>query len=398
MGGSASNTYVAAMKAGTTTTIRIALAAVAFAGSCWLASGRAEAGTCGTFTADDGDNIILVGQAVDPNAPPITGDLRRVGICWRDRDGVWQWDEVPTCKDTTRASDRLKIIAGAGDDIVMPVVREDRNLDFVCPVYPAQVLWPYHVYPGDIDPDGPDCRSEFGCSDLFDFGMDIEGGHGEDQLYGSPNDDRIRAAGTWRYCSPWFGCFTLDYDDDYGDALCGLNGRDLLYGDRNRSDTFAEVECLDGGHGYGSDVCDGRDEQWDISPTGTCETRRGVFEEPESYDSWGPEICCWESGRDGCAPPFDDTVEQCVCDADASCCSSEWDASCVAAVESLGCGSCEPGRRTVSSGCWETCQYRIPDYRTSASYIVPPLYPTLREAWGPDFKDDLFMPQIRSGR
>lgn len=48
--------------------------------------------------------------------------------------------------------------------------------------------------------------------------------------------------------------------------------------------------------------------------------------------------CCDENpGGLGC---LDTAVEACVCAADAYCCSDEWDATCAAEVESLGCGSC----------------------------------------------------------
>ncbi|MFM7052712.1 MAG: hypothetical protein ACKOYN_11380, partial [Planctomycetota bacterium] len=54
----------------------------------------------------------------------------------------------------------------------------------------------------------------------------------------------------------------------------------------------------------------------------------------------GSSHSCCEAGSAGCA---DSAVSACVCAADPYCCSTEWDAQCVAEVESLGCGSCGGG-------------------------------------------------------
>ncbi len=48
--------------------------------------------------------------------------------------------------------------------------------------------------------------------------------------------------------------------------------------------------------------------------------------------------CCDTHGP-GCS---DYNIETCVCDVIPSCCTVEWDASCVAAVDAMGCGACEP--------------------------------------------------------
>ena len=49
---------------------------------------------------------------------------------------------------------------------------------------------------------------------------------------------------------------------------------------------------------------------------------------------------CCETGAAGCD---DATVEACVCAQDSFCCSTEWDAQCVAEVDSFGCGDCGGG-------------------------------------------------------
>jgi hypothetical protein len=55
--------------------------------------------------------------------------------------------------------------------------------------------------------------------------------------------------------------------------------------------------------------------------------------------SGGGHACC-EAGTAGCS---DSAIASCVCAVDPFCCSTMWDAQCVAEVESLGCGSCTGG-------------------------------------------------------
>jgi hypothetical protein len=50
--------------------------------------------------------------------------------------------------------------------------------------------------------------------------------------------------------------------------------------------------------------------------------------------------CCQAHGMPGCV---DAAVETCVCAQDASCCQAGWDATCVQAVDALGCGTCGGG-------------------------------------------------------
>ncbi len=53
-----------------------------------------------------------------------------------------------------------------------------------------------------------------------------------------------------------------------------------------------------------------------------------------------PDHGCCEIGGPGCDDPV---VEACVCAQDAYCCEIEWDAQCVAEVDSFGCGTCGGG-------------------------------------------------------
>ncbi len=54
-------------------------------------------------------------------------------------------------------------------------------------------------------------------------------------------------------------------------------------------------------------------------------------------DDGGGGACCVASVSPGCS---DATVESCVCAADAYCCATAWDSSCVNRVTSGGCGTC----------------------------------------------------------
>jgi hypothetical protein len=49
--------------------------------------------------------------------------------------------------------------------------------------------------------------------------------------------------------------------------------------------------------------------------------------------------CCIAHSGPGCSDP---ATESCVCAVDASCCTLEWDATCVSQVDGAGCGSCGP--------------------------------------------------------
>jgi hypothetical protein len=53
-----------------------------------------------------------------------------------------------------------------------------------------------------------------------------------------------------------------------------------------------------------------------------------------------PNDCCSVANTPGCFNPF---VTSCVCAKDSFCCNTAWDGWCVEEVETLGCGTCDPG-------------------------------------------------------
>lgn len=68
-----------------------------------------------------------------------------------------------------------------------------------------------------------------------------------------------------------------------------------------------------------------------------------------------PESCCDETDAPGCDVP---AIETCVCEFDPVCCEESWDAQCVADVFLFGCGIC-PGANSCcvadgAPGCVET--------------------------------------------
>lgn len=58
-------------------------------------------------------------------------------------------------------------------------------------------------------------------------------------------------------------------------------------------------------------------------------------------DDGGGGGCCVAHESPGCDAGF---IEACVCGEIPRCCGEEWSSECAAAVESLGCGSCDPGQ------------------------------------------------------
>jgi hypothetical protein len=290
----------------------------------WAASAAAE---CGTFEADDGENIIVWGIASRAEGTssicqfpwPIHLD-RRIGVCWRDAEGVWRAEEFPDCdKHTTQP---LRILAKGGDDVVMPVTHEFLNHEFRCPAGSGQMLLePFHETPGVQYRSG--CRDAHGCApDGLDFGVEIHGGPGADVLYGSPEGDRLFSGNTASpdcyqsrsaagcgdpavqacvcaaddYCcrERWDALCVREVDtlgcsaDGARDTLCGMNGDDRLYGD---GVTSAGRTCLDGGSGYSaanSDSCQAADGRYDQTPLDSCE--RTDATEVHKYRI---NYCCW---------------------------------------------------------------------------------------------------------
>lgn len=85
--------------------------------------------------------------------------------------------------------------------------------------------------------------------------------------------------------------------------------------------------CVDAIATYGCGVCP-------PEPMTTSDTGTTGGEPPDNLEG-----CCIEHASTGCEYAG---VAECVCDGEPQCCSSGWDASCVAAVGALGCGVCPP--------------------------------------------------------
>lgn len=67
-----------------------------------------------------------------------------------------------------------------------------------------------------------------------------------------------------------------------------------------------------------------------------------------STSSGGPAgDCCTASPSTGCGDP---AIEECVCQQDDSCCTTEWNEQCVEQVDELGCGFCGGSAASGGSG------------------------------------------------
>lgn len=76
------------------------------------------------------------------------------------------------------------------------------------------------------------------------------------------------------------------------------------------------------------------DTEWDATCVGRVGSDLcGPACDPDDGD--GP--CCMANGTPGCEI---NSVESCVCVVDAFCCDTEWDAMCVTAIDTSGCGTC----------------------------------------------------------
>jgi hypothetical protein len=79
-----------------------------------------------------------------------------------------------------------------------------------------------------------------------------------------------------------------------------------------------------------------------ISLTGTGETDSTAGPIP------GEGPCCLGRQEAGCSD--DPTIAACVCAVDRYCCENVWDAVCGEKVAALGCGVCDPGSTTSTTG------------------------------------------------
>lgn len=173
--------------------------------------------------------------------------------------------------------------------------------------------------------------------------------------------------------------------------LCSYGGVDRLWSDE--TDEIKTAACFDGGLGPDADVdaCHGRNGNQDRVNQGTCTE---TFDGSSHADRWEGDIhveaCCRTHSDAGCAPHWNDAVEQCVCERDDYCCSVAWDSLCVNEVESFGCGSCSSDLEY--NGCYDVCQYEVDDIRTDDRWVIPPLFRIMEDAEGPDWWDRFARP------
>ena len=184
---------------------------------------------CGAFIADEGDNIIFYGVMAQPyavtstcvgTAPQLVLGNQQAAVCWRDKDGIWRYEDVLGCNSATPPSEGMLILGAGGDDIVMPVVHYRENEEFVCPVPGtsgslhwsgttppsfAMLEW-YDRYALDA-PRGGGCVHPDGCESVMDFPVSIHGGLGEDELHGAPTDDQVISSDIFGdpWCTPHGG-------------------------------------------------------------------------------------------------------------------------------------------------------------------------------------------------
>lgn len=188
----------------------------------------AHAATCATFTADSGDNVIILGETTSYfwYAGKYwfygTGDL---AVCWKTTHGVYTYTSYSSCDSNTSASDSVYVKALAGDDVVVPNV-EGHNCE-------GSAISTY------VNPFN---------EAIFDFGLDTEMGTGADTAYGTGNDD-VLYSNEYGTIVP-YNYLPADADED---ILCGYDGDDSLYGDHDDTETYEEI--LHGGDG--TDYCNG---------------------------------------------------------------------------------------------------------------------------------------------
>jgi len=179
------------------------------------ASAETAAAYCDSFTADAGANDIVVGELYNYLPPPIDGYVATgdAVICWENSSGAVRTEYI-SCDDSTSgsSSDRLYIDAAAGDDRVAVWTGGLRECNLIDP--------PYSVVFGPFD---------------FDFGLRVDLGDGDDEFYGSDNNDFVYS----NYSS-------TAADGDF-DIMCGFDGADFLLGDT--SDSASDREWMIGGNG-----------------------------------------------------------------------------------------------------------------------------------------------------
>ncbi len=142
----------------------------------------------------------------------------------------------------------------------------------------------------------------------------------------------------WQGTDPTPTLSNLDFDVDWPVTSYLVKGV-KVYTDTNS--VLSRLEYIDAIelHGLVGSDCNGNGtDDWcefgltDCNANGT----------PDGCDVLTPvHNCCDANHGPGCSDP---DIEACICsDIDPQCCSADWDDSCVQAVKSFGCGSCEIG-------------------------------------------------------
>jgi len=186
----------------------------------------ARAGTCGTFSADSGDNTIILGEKTSYfyyQGQIYYYGLGELAICWLDTNELHQQSFFPNCDTGTPSSDHIYVSALGGADVVWP-----NTEGHICKVgYPSSYMLAFD-------------------EDVFDFYLQADMGTGSDKAYGTEHGDVL--------LSNKYGTFgNLLPADSAVDDLCGYGGNDTLYGDHDDTDTYEET--LHGGDG--TDTCNG---------------------------------------------------------------------------------------------------------------------------------------------
>ncbi len=207
-------------------------------------SATAHASTCATFTADSGDNVIILGETTSYFWYDGkywfygTGDL---AVCWKNTYGVYTYTSYSSCDQNTSANDTVYVKALAGDDVVVPNV-EGHNCE-------GSAISTY------VNPFN---------EAIFDFGLSADMGTGADTAYGTDNDDDLYSNKPGTIIP--YNYLPRDYAEDF---LCGYDGDDSLYGDHDDTNTYEEI--LHGGNG--TDYCNGgQDGSWFDWAHTTCNT------------------------------------------------------------------------------------------------------------------------------
>lgn len=227
---------------------KLPLVLTATAVSLWFCS-HASAQECGTYHGTSGNDIILIGEAVD-TLLGFTYRTGRVAVC-RKTGSSFVYTEIPTCDDTTQWD--LLVLPQQGNDVIAPVVSNIR----------CGSAGPHVVTFSEL---------------VFGFGFTVVGdgsGTGGDTIYGTQNDDYLMSL----HGNP-------GASDNAGDLLCGYEGNDTLFGDSSST-----RERMSGG-ADGGDICHGgtQTSSLSIDHTWGCESTWNSVSPQSSADPCGASV------------------------------------------------------------------------------------------------------------